>query len=50
MLTTGYTALANGLWLDLLVSPRQTSRKTAHAIARQYLAGAFPLLVADALY
>ncbi len=48
LLTSGYTALANGLWLDLLVSPRKTSRAAARAIAQQYLRDAFPGLLPPA--
>ena len=44
LLTTGYTALVDGLWLDLLVIPRQLPRKRAEQAARQYVIGAFPEL------
>ncbi|MFT4824386.1 MAG: TetR/AcrR family bet gene transcriptional repressor [Halioglobus sp.] len=42
LLARGYTALVDGLWLDLLVSPRQFNRSKAMIIARHYLASAFP--------
>ena len=42
LLATGYTALIDGLWLDLLVAPRQVNRKKATRVARHYLASAFP--------
>lgn len=42
MLARGYTALVDGLWLDLLVSPKQFNRSKAMKIARHYLASAFP--------
>ena len=42
LLATGYTALIDGLWLNLLVAPRHLSRKKASSIARNYLASALP--------
>lgn len=44
LLTTGYTALVDGLWLDLLVIPRLLPRQRAQQVAHQYIAGAFPSL------
>lgn len=41
-LATGYTALSNGLWLNLLLSPRQSKRSQARQVARTYLASALP--------
>ena len=37
-----YSALTNGLWLDILVCPQELDRATARAISRSYLAGIFP--------
>ena len=42
MITTGYTALADGLWLDILITPRQTSPEKARSVAMNYLASQFP--------
>lgn len=42
LLVRGYTALIDGLWLNLLVAPKQFNRNQALSIARHYLAGAFP--------
>lgn len=42
LLARGYTALVDGLWLDLLVAPKQFNRAKAMKIARHYLASAFP--------
>jgi len=42
LLAIGYTALLDGLWLDLLVAPRRTTRNKAKQVAAQYLASAFP--------
>lgn len=36
-----YSALSNGLWLDLLVNPGQMSRRRAHATCLTYLASVF---------
>jgi TetR/AcrR family transcriptional repressor of bet genes len=42
LIARGYTALIDGLWLDLLVSPKQFNRNKARQIASHYLATAFP--------
>ena len=42
LLSSGYTALIDGLWLDLLVCPRHLKRDKARQVARHYLASAFP--------
>lgn len=42
LLAMGYTALLDGLWLDLLVTPRATSRSKVKQVAGHYLASAFP--------
>jgi len=42
LLASGYTALIDGLWLDLLVTPRHLNRDKARRVARHYLASAFP--------
>ena len=41
-LATGYTAISNGLWLNLLLSPQKTKRDQARQVARNYLATALP--------
>jgi TetR/AcrR family transcriptional repressor of bet genes len=41
LLAIGYTALLDGLWLDLLVAPRRTNRAKAKQVATHYLASAF---------
>ncbi len=38
----GFTALLDGLWLDLLVTPRKINREKARKVACHYLASAFP--------
>ncbi len=42
LLAQGYTALIDGLWLDLLIAPRRVTRKRAKQIATLYLANALP--------
>jgi TetR/AcrR family transcriptional repressor of bet genes len=42
LLAQGYTALIDGLWLDLLIVPRRFTRKRAKQIATLYLATALP--------
>jgi TetR/AcrR family transcriptional repressor of bet genes len=42
MLATGLTAMAEGLWLDLLISPRSMTRGQARNICMAYLASVFP--------
>jgi TetR/AcrR family transcriptional repressor of bet genes len=41
-LATGLSAMSEGLWLDLLISPRSLTRKQARDICMAYLASAFP--------
>lgn len=42
LLAIGYTALLDGLWLDLLVTPRKINREKSRKVACHYLASAFP--------
>ena len=42
LVATGYTALADGLWLDLLVTPRIVSREKASAVCHNYFRSFFP--------
>jgi TetR/AcrR family transcriptional repressor of bet genes len=42
VLATGLSAMAEGLWLDLLISPRSLTRDQARNICMAYLASAFP--------
>ena len=42
VLATGLSAMAEGLWLDLLISPRSLTREQARNICMAYLASAFP--------
>jgi TetR/AcrR family transcriptional repressor of bet genes len=38
----GLAAMTEGLWLDMLLSPRSMSRQLAHDISKAYLASLFP--------
>ncbi len=42
VLATGLTAMTEGLWLELLISPRSITREQARNICMAYLASAFP--------
>ena len=42
VVATSLSAMSEGLWLDMLVSPESTSREQAQAICLTYLAGVFP--------
>lgn len=42
LIATGYTALADGLWLDMLVTPDITTPQLARDTSLNYMAGAFP--------
>lgn len=42
LIATGYISLVDGLWLNLLVTPRRLPRARARLAARHYLASAFP--------
>lgn len=42
IVATGFTALADGLWLDLLMVPKHFTRQDAKAVCYSYLHAAFP--------
>ena len=42
IIANGLAAMAEGLWLDMLVNPREMNREKAHLILRTYLACLFP--------
>jgi|TARA_B100000959_G_C14983431_1_gene624501 TetR/AcrR family transcriptional repressor of bet genes len=39
LIASGYSALTDGLWLDILLSPRRTSTAIAREVAWQYVSG-----------
>lgn len=42
LIARGFNAMIDGLWLDMLINPKQTDRDAAKATVRAYLAGLFP--------
>ena len=42
LVANGLAAMAEGLWLDLLVNPKEMNRERAHTILRNYLSRLFP--------
>jgi TetR/AcrR family transcriptional repressor of bet genes len=42
IIATGLSAMSEGLWLDILVSPETTSAEKAKSVCLAYLAGLFP--------
>ncbi|WP_374368194.1 transcriptional regulator BetI [Dongia sp.] len=42
LVARGFNAMIDGLWLDMLINPKQTDRDTAKASVRTYLAALFP--------
>jgi TetR/AcrR family transcriptional repressor of bet genes len=42
LIARGFNALIDGLWLDMLINPKQTDRDTAKASVRAFLAALFP--------
>lgn len=42
LVARGFNAMIDGLWLDMLINPKQTDRDTAKASVRIYLAALFP--------
>ncbi len=42
LVANGLAAMAEGLWLDMLVNPREMNRERAHSILRNYLSRLFP--------
>jgi len=42
LVARGFNAMIDGLWLDMLLNPKQTDRDAAKASVRVFLAGLFP--------
>ena len=42
LLAKGFSAMSDGLWLDMLINPKETDRDTARRVIRAFLAGLFP--------
>ncbi|HTO62225.1 MAG TPA: transcriptional regulator BetI [Candidatus Binatia bacterium] len=49
LIAKGFSAMSDGLWLDMLINPKETDRETARRVVRAFLHGLFPdHFVADA--
>jgi TetR/AcrR family transcriptional repressor of bet genes len=42
LLAKGFSAMSDGLWLDMLINPKDTDRETARQVVRAFLHGLFP--------
>jgi TetR/AcrR family transcriptional repressor of bet genes len=42
LVARGFNAMIDGLWLDMLINPKQTDREAAKASVRTFLAALFP--------
>jgi TetR/AcrR family transcriptional repressor of bet genes len=42
LIAKGFSAMSDGLWLDMLINPKETDRETARRVVRSFLAGLFP--------
>jgi TetR/AcrR family transcriptional repressor of bet genes len=42
LLAKGFSAMSDGLWLDMLINPKETDRDMARRVVRAFLAGFFP--------
>ncbi|HVZ03078.1 MAG TPA: transcriptional regulator BetI [Dongiaceae bacterium] len=51
LLAKGFSAMSDGLWLDMLINPKETDRETARRTVRAFLHGLFPTeFAADAAH
>jgi TetR/AcrR family transcriptional regulator, transcriptional repressor of bet genes len=42
LIAKGFSAMSDGLWLDMLINPKETDRETARRVVRTFLNGLFP--------
>jgi TetR/AcrR family transcriptional repressor of bet genes len=42
LLAKGFSAMSDGLWLDMLINPKETDRETARRVMRIFLHTLFP--------
>jgi TetR/AcrR family transcriptional repressor of bet genes len=42
LIAKGFSAMSDGLWLDMLINPRGTDRDVARRVVRRFLHGLFP--------
>ena len=51
LLAKGFSAMSDGLWLDMLINPKETDRETARRVVRTFLHTLFPAhFAADAVH
>jgi len=46
LLAKGFSAMSDGLWLDMLINPKETDREMARRVMRAFLHGLFPAVFA----
>jgi TetR/AcrR family transcriptional repressor of bet genes len=42
LISKGFSAMSDGLWLDMLINPKETDREVARRVVRRFLNGLFP--------
>jgi TetR/AcrR family transcriptional regulator, transcriptional repressor of bet genes len=42
LIAKGFSAMSDGLWLDMLINPKETDRDVARRVVRRFLHGLFP--------
>src|SRR3954468_3655221 len=42
LVAKGFSAMSDGLWLDMLINPKETDRETARRVVRTFLPGLYP--------
>jgi TetR/AcrR family transcriptional repressor of bet genes len=42
LIAKGFSAMSDGLWLDMLINPKGTDREVARRVVRRFLHGLFP--------
>ena len=42
LIAKGFSAMSDGLWLDMLINPKETDRDVARRVVRRFLNGLFP--------
>ena len=42
LVAKGFSAMSDGLWLDMLINPKETDREVARRVVRTFLHGLFP--------
>ena len=42
LVAKGFSAMSDGLWLDMLINPKETDRDTARRVVRTFLHGLYP--------